>query len=201
VSAQGPVERLGVIVHELRSPVAALTALAAAGRSVPPADRPRLVSLAVAAARDIERILSDPQLISLRLEAIDVVALVDGLRTHAVTVTVAVTGRPRVVGDRTRLRQILANLAQNGLRHGSNVLVEVGERDGLVLVDVVDDGPGVEAGVDVFARGSSRAGSSGLGLWLSRAIAEAHGGTLDLVSGPGPGARFRLSLPSASAAG
>ena len=124
MSAQGPVERLGVIAHELRSPVAALTALAAAGRSVPPSDRPRLVSLAVAAARDIERILSDPELISLRLEAIDVGALADGLRTDAVTV--AVTGRPRVVGDRTRLRQILANLAQNGLRHGSNVLVEVG---------------------------------------------------------------------------
>ena len=199
MSAQGPVERLGVIAHELRSPVAALTALAAAGRSVPQSDRPRLVSLAVAAARDIERILSDPELISLRLEAIDVGALADGLRTDAVTV--AVTGRPGVVGDRTRLRQILANLAQNGLRHGSNVLVEVGERDGVVLVDVVDDGPGVEAGVDVFARGSSSAGSSGLGLWLSRAIAEAHGGTLDLVPEPGPGARFRLSLPSASAAG
>ena len=62
-------------------------------------------------------------------------------------------------------------------------------------------GRGWTAGIDVFARGSSGAGSPGLGLWLSRAIAEAHGGTLELVPEPGPGARFRLSLPSASARG
>ena len=43
-------------------------------------------------------------------------------------------------------------------------------------------------------------GSSGLGLWLARAIAEAHGGSLSLVAVAGPGARFRLALPRASGA-
>ena len=71
----------------------------------------------------------------------------------------------------------------------------------MVVVDVADDGPGVDPTVDVFARGVSGAGSSGLGLWVARTIAEAHGGSLDLAAEPGPGARFRLSLPSASAAG
>ena len=47
----------------------------------------------------------------------------------------------------------------------------------------------------------SGSGSSGLGLWVARTIAEAHGGSLDLATEPGPGARFRLSLPPASAVG
>ncbi len=102
--------------------------------------------------------------------------------------------------DPTRLRQALANLVANGLRHGSQVVIEVSESDGRVVVDVVDDGPGVDPQLDPFARGVSGAGSSGLGLWVARSIAEAHGGSLELAAGPGPGARFRLSLPSASAA-
>jgi signal transduction histidine kinase len=100
-----------------------------------------------------------------------------------------------------RLRQVLANLVANGLRHGSSVTIRAGEHDGAVVVDVADDGQGVDPGVDVFARGVSGAGSSGLGLWVARTVAEAHGGSLELGPEPGPGARFRLSLPCASAAG
>ena len=200
MSAQGPVERLGVIAHELRSPVAALAALAAAGRSVPPSDRPRLVSLAVAAARDIERILSDPELISLRLEAIDVGALADGLRTDAVTVAVdrstargRRSGRDCARSSRTSRRTACGTARPSWSKWGSGTAWSSSTSSTTAR--------GWRPGVDVFARGSSGAGSSGLGLWLSRAIAEAHGGTLDLVPEPGPGARFRLSLPSASAAG
>ena len=192
-------ERLDVVAHELRSPVAALAALAGAAADVPASERHRLVELAVAAARDVERILADPDLVSLVLEPVEVGELVGSLRGRSVAV--AVVGRPRVSADPTRLRQALANLVANGLRHGTHVLVEVGERDGRVVVDVVDDGPGVDPDVDLFARGASGAGSSGIGLWLARAIVEAHGGSLELVPGAGPGARFRLSLPSASAAG
>jgi signal transduction histidine kinase len=160
------------------------------------AQRRRIVELAVAAARDIERILGDPTLVSLRREPVDVGALVAGLAGDRVEV--AVTGRPRAEADPTRLRQVLANLVENGLRHGTQVRIEAGERDGRVVVDVVDDGPGVDPELDLFARGVSGAGSSGLGLWVARSIAEAHGGSLELAAGPGPGARFRLSLPSAS---
>ncbi len=195
-ATSSPRERLAVVAHELRSPVAALTALAAAAGTVPATDRQRLLTLAIAAARDVERILADPELISLRRESVDLGALAVALGTGAVAVSVG--GAPRVDADATRLRQVLANLVQNGLRHGSTVRVEVGESDGFAVVDVVDDGPGVASGVDVFARGASGAGSSGLGLWLSRAIAEAHGGSLELVPGQGPGARFRLSLPCVS---
>jgi len=159
----------------------------------------RALALGIAAARDIERILTDGEPGSLRREQVDVAALVGELRADGVDISVA--GRPIVEGDPTRLRQVLSNLVANGLRHGSSVTIGVGEHDGVVVVDVVDDGPGVDPTVDVFARGVSASGSSGLGLWVARTIAEGHGGSLDLAAEPGPGARFRLSLPSASAAG
>jgi signal transduction histidine kinase len=193
-------DRLRIVAHELRSPVAALVALAEAAPALRgPGERRRLLDLAVAAGRDIERILSDPELVSLRPVLVDIGGLVAGLAADRVVV--AVEGRPEARADATRLRQAIANLVANGLRHGAHVEIRVTETDGKVVVDVTDDGPGVAPGLDPFARGVSGAGSSGLGLWLARAIAEAHGGSLVLVPGTGPGARFRLALPSASGAG
>ena len=192
-------EAVELVAHELRSPVAALVVLAEAAAGLPAAERSRALALAIAAARDIERILTDDEPVSLRREQVDVAALVGELRANGVDVSVV--GRPIVEGDPTRLRQALSNLVANGLRHGSSVTIRVGEHDGAVVVDVADDGPGIDPAVDVFARGVSGAGSSGLGLWVARTIAEAHGGSLALGQDPGPGARFRLSLPSASVAG
>ncbi|HET9938161.1 MAG TPA: HAMP domain-containing sensor histidine kinase, partial [Gaiella sp.] len=179
-------------------PVAALEALAAAAPTAPAAERARLVALAVAAGRDVERLVTDPQLVSLRPEAVDLGALARGLASERVVVTIA--GSPRANVDPTRIRQALANLVENGLRHGTTVAIDVGARDGRVVVDVADDGPGLDEGLDPFARGTSGARSTGIGLWLARAIAEAHDGSLDPV-GAGPGARFRLVLPSASGEG
>jgi two-component system sensor histidine kinase BaeS len=193
------VERLQVVAHELRSPVAALAALADAFPGAPTAARPRLVELAVAAGRDIERLLSDPELFSLRRELVDVGAVVSSFADDG-KVTVTVFGSPRAHADPTRLRQAIGNVVTNALRHGGQVTIQVGEGQDTVVVDVVDDGPGVDPGIDPFARGTSGSGSTGLGLWLARAIAEAHGGTLRLLPGPDTGARFRLVLPSASAA-
>ncbi|HEY7178110.1 MAG TPA: HAMP domain-containing sensor histidine kinase [Gaiella sp.] len=191
-------ERLRVVAHELRSPVAALTALAEA---VPAAEDPevlrRMLALAIAAARDVERIVSDPEHFSLRREPIDLAALAVSFATPVVTVET--NGEARALGDETRLRQALSNLVANALRHGTHVVVEVTEAGGLVAVDVTDDGPGIAPGIDPFARGTSAAGSSGYGLWLARGIAEAHGGRLELVDAPGRGARLRLSLPSSGA--
>jgi signal transduction histidine kinase len=68
------------------------------------------------------------------------------------------------------------------------------------VLEVSDDGPGLAAGLDPFARGVSGSGSTGYGLWLAREIAAAHGGTLDLVPAE-TGARFRLALPRADAGG
>ena len=190
-------ERLRILVHEVRSPVAALDALATAAAA---ADDPellrRMVDLGVAAARDVARLVSDPDLVSLRLEAVDLAALAATFSRR--DVSVETDGPATVDGDATRLRQVLSNLVANALRHGTRAAIEVRTRNGRVVVSVADDGPGIASGVDPFARGASAAGSSGYGLWLSRAIAEAHGGTLELGEAPERGACLRLSLPSSS---
>lgn len=194
-------ERLAVVVHELRSPVAALAALVEAEPAIrDEAGRRRLLQLAVAAGRDVERILADPELVSLRLEPVDVGTLAAGFAAD--NVAVHVHGRPTTIADRTRLRQVIANLVANGLRHGEHVEIDVTDRDGDgVTVDVADDGPGIAPGIDAFARGTSTVGSTGIGLWLARAIAEAHGGSLELVPAAGRGTRFRLALRPASGEG
>ena len=190
-------ERLRILAHELRSPVAALVALAGAARDVPdPARRRRVVELAVAAARDVDRLLSDPELMSLRVETVDLAALAAGFASDDVEVR---AGREATVeADPTRLRQLLGNLVANGLRHGTRVEIDVVAGDGEVVVDVSDDGPGLSSEPDPFARGASGIGSTGYGLWLARAVAEAHGGSLAVVPGA-PGTRLRLIVPSASA--
>jgi two-component system OmpR family sensor kinase len=195
---------LAVLLHELRAPVAALARLAEAAAAAPDrASLEPLLTLAVAAGRDVERILGDPtpragRLVTTHLAPLVAGATVDG----GGRVELLQAADPLVVADPTRLRQALANLVANALRHGTTVSVTVSVDAGRAIVEVSDDGAGVAEELDPFARGTSAAGSTGLGLWLARAIAEEHGGTLELV-GPGPdgGACFRLALPCASGDG
>ena len=99
--------------------------------------------------------------------------------------------------DATAVREALANLLDNARRHArTTVRVTVEEVDGMVRVDVVDDGPGVaEADRDlVFERFHTGAGNgSGLGLPISRSTARGHGGDVALVDG-----RFQLTLPTSA---
>lgn len=195
---------LPLLLHELRAPVAALARLAEAA----PAARDRgalepLLALAVAAGRDVERILRDPAprvggLVTTRLAPLVAAAALDG----GDRVELVQSADPLVRADPTRLRQAVANLVANALRHGTVVTIAVRVEAGQAIVEVSDDGAGVAEGLDPFARGISAAGSTGLGLWLARAIAEEHGGTLELAGpGPGGGACFRLALPRASGDG
>jgi two-component system OmpR family sensor kinase len=118
------------------------------------------------------------------------------------------TGDPVVVeGDEARLRQVAANLLANARQHtpaGTAVRVSVGTEDGRAVLEVADDGPGLqpEEAAHVFERfyraDPSRArasGGTGLGLSIVAAIAEAHGGTATVASTPGHGATFRVELP------
>ncbi len=187
-------DRLALLAHELRSPVAALAGLAErADPELPAATLRRMLTLAVAAGRDIERMLRDYDVLSIQPVRVDVQELLAGVARPRVTVQAESV---ELVCDPTRVRQVLANLVDNGLRHGRSVTVDA-RRDGdVLLVEVSDDGPGVARDVDPFERGVSGAGSTGYGLWLARAIAEAHGGRLALhPDRRARGATFRLSLP------
>ena len=112
---------------------------------------------------------------------------------------------PLVRGDPTRLRQVLSNLIDNAVKYsppGGEVRVEVQPSDGRVVIDVRDLGPGIAPehhGVifEKFGRVQSRSAKpgTGLGLFIARSIAEAHGGSLAVRSSLQQGATFTLSLP------
>jgi len=118
-----------------------------------------------------------------------------------------------VLGDDQRLRQVLANLVNNAIAHtpaGSPVEVRVGASslDGRpgAAVEVVDHGPGLtpEQAERVFERfyradpaRSHADGGTGLGLSIVAALVAVHGGTVQVDSVPGRGARFRVVLPLA----
>src|SRR5581483_2193617 len=99
------------------------------------------------------------------------------------------------------------NLIENALRHtppGTRVHASVESSGGDVVLVVEDDGPGVPPEIrdrifDRFVRsGGDAGGGSGLGLAIVRSVAEAHGGTVRLLTpASGRGARFELVLPAA----
>lgn len=203
-------ERLAILVHEVRSPVAALSAIAETfgDSDVEHAVRRELTRLALAACSGIERVVTDAALASVRLEEVDLGALVRDTAAAAaltgarVKVQVA-TDLPPVEVDPLRLRQALDNLVSNALTHSGSeddVVVSAAVDGRFVLLSVADRGAGVssddqnrifEAGVRL---NPGRPGS-GLGLAVARAIAEAHGGTLTVESAPGLGATFMVALP------
>lgn len=117
---------------------------------------------------------------------------------------------PRVTGDERRLRQILLNLVSNAVKFtpagGWVRLAATTGPDGGLSILVGDSGIGIaeddiarafEPFTQLEQHGARRAGGSGLGLFLSRALAAAHGGTLELESRLGHGTTAILSLPPA----
>ena len=114
----------------------------------------------------------------------------------------------RVWGNSDELTSVVRNLLDNAARHcRSRVVVTVGEEGPWVVLTVADDGDGVapEDRQQVFARfarlqeGRARdSGGTGLGLALTKRIVEHHGGRIHVEDGEQGGARFVVSLPSAS---
>jgi two-component system, OmpR family, sensor kinase len=118
----------------------------------------------------------------------------------------ASVGSGRIVADRQRLTQALMNLSQNAVAHThEGDAVELGSAlaGGSVRLWVRDTGPGVpeDEQARIFERfvrlnGSHAGEGAGLGLAITRAVAEAHGGRVELDSRPGAGARFTVVIPT-----
>ncbi len=112
-----------------------------------------------------------------------------------------------VLGDSDHLRQALANLVGNALRHtppGSPVEVSTRQADGMAWVTVRDHGPGFDAdglahAFDRFWQAdAARVGTgSGLGLSIVAGIAEEHGGRATVANAPDGGAVFTIGIPAA----
>jgi PAS domain S-box-containing protein len=117
---------------------------------------------------------------------------------------------PELELDRARLGQVLDNLISNALKftpRGGSVAVRVGCDGGHAVVEVTDTGMGMSAPEQerLFERFYRTESSStqatpgtGLGLWISKTIVEAHGGEISVDSATGRGTTFRVELPLAT---
>jgi signal transduction histidine kinase len=116
-----------------------------------------------------------------------------------------------VQADKVRMFQVLANLLSNAIKFtpaGGDVRVSVVPLNGVVRLEVADTGIGIAVDdqqrlFDGFFRTSTTVQQhfpgSGLGLYIARAIVEAHGGSITVRSEPGEGASFRVELPTGAA--
>lgn len=127
------------------------------------------------------------------------------LRRASVSVQVNIASDlPRFVADRAMLMQVLLNLMTNAIEAMQIVTDRVltvsasSVSTGEVMLAVADSGPGLNGGSETVFEPfhTSRPGHIGIGLTISRAIVEAHGGTLRAVPNSRPGARFELLMPS-----
>jgi signal transduction histidine kinase len=122
-------------------------------------------------------------------------------------------GHAHVAGDGARLRQVFWNLLKNAVKFtatGGEITLRTSDgADGRIIVDIVDTGAGIEPEVlphvfDAFQQGGASVtrsfGGLGLGLAISKALVEAHHGTIEARSdGRDRGATFRIELPTAPA--
>ncbi len=209
--------------HELRTPTSIVlgfaTTLTGEWERLPERDRRRFVGEIEDAAMRLSVLIEDVLQVSqiesgnvrCQNEPFDLHAEVaDLVRTWPGPVPVELDaddadGPIRAVGDAARTRQVLVNLLENAERHARDsslpVRIRIGRQGSSVRAVVEDHGPGIppEAHDRIFERfvrlGHDSTGT-GLGLYISRRLAEAQGGSLQVESAPGRGAAFTFALPA-----
>lgn len=109
-----------------------------------------------------------------------------------------------IMGDRVELRRVLTNLIGNAIKFTDKGSVDIHSylTSADMTIDIQDTGPGIskpdqEILFERFRQGKHQRSGSGLGLYLSRCIIEAHQGTINVISEPGQGSRFTIHLPLA----
>ncbi len=220
---------VGDASHELRTPIAAISAYAelfGRGASEQKEDLERLMVGIQSETGRMEHLVADLLLLArldegrpMEMHQVDLVALCAEAVQTSTTVGPAwpvtfTAPRPiEVVGDATSLRQVIDNLLGNVRSHtpeGTTTRVSVAPDGAGAVVVVADDGPGMtpEQVAHVFERfyrsDPSRSrlhGGAGLGLSIVSAIVAAHGGSVTAASGLGNGTTFTVRLPAAPPAG
>lgn len=211
---------LATVSHELRTPLTAVMGFAEHLRSgdADPAEWSTLHDLIAEQARDIAELVDDLLLagrldtatIAIRLEALSAIDIVRQVvspweRSDSVEVRIESNDEvPAACADPLRLRQILRNLVSNAVRHGRGpVLVSIRATGDRVDFEISDEGGGIPEGalVDLFqpysviAHTDGQPGSVGLGLFVSKRLAELMDGSLDYRR-EDDRTLFTLSLPA-----
>lgn len=218
-------EMASTLAHELNQPLGAIASYAAGGLNLVDAgqaDSPlvrsafeKLGAQARRAGQIIRRIQDfvkkrEPQLLPLDLaevaaEAVALMAAEARERRVRLDLDLGVTGAAPVMADRILLEQVMVNLIRNGMeamsegaRHGDTLTLRLGREDGMMRLDVVDQGPGIPADLeerlyDPFV--STKAHGMGMGLNICRSIAELLNARLSHAPNPAGGTVFTLRLP------
>jgi signal transduction histidine kinase len=216
---------VSLVSHELRSPMAAVIGAARTlqdrWRMLTAEQRESFLALIGDETSRLAELVGDvldtsrieAGTFSYRFEEVDLGRVIDEAVEAAVlaqqevaVVSTVRTNLPPIRGDRARLRQVLGNLIENAVKYspeGGEVRVSAAAGNGAVRISVRDSGPGIprdqQARIfEKFGRADVEGGSkpgTGLGLFIARSIAEAHGGSLEVSSGFEPGATFTLALP------
>jgi signal transduction histidine kinase len=215
---------VSLVSHELRSPMAAVIGSARTlqerWRELRPDQREAFLAVigdeTSRLARLIEDVLHTSRIeagtFSYRFAEVDLaqlareaVAAAELAQDEVRLAVDAAPSLPIVHGDPERLRQLLDNLVSNAVKYsaaGQEVRVTVGGANGRIRLAVRDEGPGIAAEhqmliFEKFGRAATANAKpgTGLGLFIARSIAQAHGGSLDVQSAPGRGTTFTLTLP------
>ena len=210
---------LNDVSHELRTPLTVIAGnLEAMIDGVHPADEAHLGAI-LEETRVMERLIDDLRTVALseagtlqlHREPTDPDVLVEEVVRSfqgtagktGVTVTADVpSDLPILEIDPVRIREVLANLVANGVRHtpsGGTVTVRGEVTDDRLVLRVADTGPGIDPALlpyvfDRFVKGAGSSGS-GLGLAIARHLVAAHGGELTVESTGSAGTTFRIRLP------
>lgn len=219
-------EFVATVSHELRTPLSVVVGMAAIlrdrHRQLSPAEIEEFAGLLADQSGEVAKLVEDLLIIARAEDArftvfpevVDVGQLMEQIvgslpEEVAAVVTLTRSDGIRVVGDPLRVRQVVRNLLVNAHRHGGpNIGLAMAASGGWGHIDVTDDGPGIPEGLrsaifERFVSGGAhpgRTGSMGLGLTVSRRLAELMGGAVELVPSE-VGTTFRLSLPLAGGAG
>jgi PAS domain S-box-containing protein len=216
---------ISVISHELKTPVALIKGYVSTLRREDARWDPAIVKDSLAVIEEeadrltelIENLLDASRLqaggVSMNLAdvALDRLAnrIAKRFRTQTTSHTLTVDfpqGYPVILADEDRLAQVISNLVSNAIKYspnGGEIRIQGQARPEQVVVCVSDQGAGIDPGdiphvFDRFYRSSSASRTTkgtGLGLYLARAVVEAHGGRIWVDSKPGQGARICFSLP------
>jgi two-component system, OmpR family, phosphate regulon sensor histidine kinase PhoR len=212
--------------HELKTPVAAVRALAETLLTALPDDPEAARRFAERIGREAERLdtlvrdlldLSRVERGTLDVEPVDLVGLVkevaggygDLAEERRVRLSLELEPQVTMRGDRAQLGLLLSNLLDNALRHTQareSVCVRLDATESRVRLQVADTGEGIPASElpRIFERfyrvdkaRARQTGGTGLGLAIVRHVAEGHGGTVRVGSELGQGSTFTVTLPAA----
>jgi K+-sensing histidine kinase KdpD len=223
LTARGREQVLGIVAHDLRNPLHLMVATLEMldEPDLAPERRRELRAIAMRGVNHMRRLVGD-LLDAVRIQAGHLSLDFEGMTLGAVVEQAAEMHRPMAAErgvefdvhvqdarvplrvDRARIQQVLGNLLGNALKFtpkGGRVTLDARVEQGQAVFRVSDTGTGIPADrlpyiFERFWQGQAGDRSGvGLGLAITKAIVEAHGGTIDVESEPGRGSTFTFRLP------